>query len=170
VYRRGKMNLYTINSEYVSYLQKFDEKVPYNKNTSHTRPYIGILFEICEVNYFAPLGSPKRKHLEMKEALDFSKIDGGKLGVINFNNMLPVHDLTIVSKLNVKIELIDGEDARKYKILLRNQLDWCIRHSSMLARKAANLHKAYFDKTLPERIKIRCCDFRTLEEKAKLVF
>lgn len=38
--------------------------------------------------YFAPLSSPKPKHLKLKSKLDFLKIDNGKLGAIN--NMLPV--------------------------------------------------------------------------------
>ena len=42
----------------------------------------------CE--YFAPLSSPKVKHIHMKNNLDVIKIDGGRYGVVNFNNMIPV--------------------------------------------------------------------------------
>ena len=42
------------------------------------------------MEYFVPLSSPKEKHLKMKNTLDFLKLDNGKLGAINFNNMIPV--------------------------------------------------------------------------------
>ena len=42
------------------------------------------------MKYFAPLSSPKEKHSRLKNTLDLLKIDGGKFGVINFNNMIRV--------------------------------------------------------------------------------
>lgn len=50
----------------------------------------GILFKIDTFEYFAPLSSPKLKHIKMKNTLDFLKIKNGELGAINFNNMIPV--------------------------------------------------------------------------------
>lgn len=44
------------------------------------------------MKYFAPLSSPKQKHLKMKNDIDFYKLSNGKLGAINFNNMIPVPD------------------------------------------------------------------------------
>ena len=78
------VRLYT---DYCNYLRKFDEKVPYNYNEKELRPFIGVLFTIDSLMYFAPLSSPKPKHQKLKSKLDFLKIDNGKLGVINFNNI-----------------------------------------------------------------------------------
>ena len=111
------MKLYTINEEYINYLKQFSENIKYNKNES--RPYVGIILEINGHNYFAPLGSPKPKHIKMKESMDFIKIDNGQAGVINLNNMFPVIEEVIIEK-NINLE----ED-NKYKELLVNQLDWC---------------------------------------------
>ena len=52
------------------------------------RKYIGILFNINEKLYIAPLSSYKKKHDNMKERIDFIKI--GDKSVINLNNMFPV--------------------------------------------------------------------------------
>ena len=66
---------------------------------------VGVLFKIDSKEYFAPLSSPKPKHLKMKNYVDFFKIDNGLLGVINFNNMIPVNkDNYEISDLNM-IEL-----------------------------------------------------------------
>ena len=40
--------------------------------------------------YYAPLSSPKEKHIKLKPKLGLLKINYGKYGVINFNNMIPV--------------------------------------------------------------------------------
>lgn len=50
--------LVTINSKYCDFLRKFDYRVTYNAKEKETRPFVGILFEIGEYKYFAPLSSP----------------------------------------------------------------------------------------------------------------
>ena len=81
-----------LDPKYCDYLRSFDNKVPYNYGEKSLRPFIGVLFKVRHYMYFAPLSSPKPKHLKMKTKLDFLKLDGGKLGAINFNNMLPVKE------------------------------------------------------------------------------
>lgn len=106
----NRLKLYYISDEYVNYLRKYDEKVPYNK--SKTRPFIGVVYTFNNINYFAPLASPKIKHLKMSNrVIDIWKIDGGKLGIINFNNMLP-------SPIEVLSEVLPTIKDKKYKILL----------------------------------------------------
>ena len=47
-----KLNLYTIDDDYINYLRKFDKVVPYNK--SETRPFVGIAYMVDGITYFAP--------------------------------------------------------------------------------------------------------------------
>ena len=83
-----RLTLYYIDGDYIHYLRKFDSKVPYNKRAK--RPYIGIVYTYNDNDYFAPLSLPKEKHLKLKKKMiDIWKIDEGKLGIINFNNMVP---------------------------------------------------------------------------------
>ena len=59
-------NLYfiKIKEEYVEYLKNFDSKIQDNSNLKNNKPYIGILIENNNgQKYFAPLSSPKEKHL-----------------------------------------------------------------------------------------------------------
>ena len=109
-----KLKFYTVTEEYMIYLKKYDEKVMDNRGVKNKRPYIGVLFEIDRKKYLAPLSSPKPKHLTMKNSLDFVKINQGKFGVINLNNMFPVIEEVIIEK-NINLE----ED-NKYKELLVN--------------------------------------------------
>ena len=88
------MRIYIVKEDYINYLKKFDDNIRDNKNES--RPYIGILLEVNGMNYIAPLASPKEKHKSMKNNIDFFKLENGDLGVINLNNMIPVHKENIV--------------------------------------------------------------------------
>lgn len=75
------------------------------------------------MKYYAPFTSPKPKHKKIKNGKDFRKINHGIYGAINFNNMIPVIDETLI-----KID-IDGIQDEKYKNPLKNQFsaiqtDW----------------------------------------------
>lgn len=89
--------LVRLDEKYCEYLRKYDNKVPYSYDKKKLRPFIGVLFEMNNCKYFAPLSSPKPKHKTMKTTLDFLKIAHGKWGAINFNNMLPVTEKILLN-------------------------------------------------------------------------
>lgn len=84
--------IYEINPKYVDYLIPYAPHLFQNKQPGqhNERKYIGILFNINDMKYFAPLSSFKAKHECMKNGLDFIKV--GNYAVININNMFPVPD------------------------------------------------------------------------------
>ena len=88
------MNFYNIKDSYINYLRQYDSKVAENKKES--RPYVGIVFEINDIKYYAPFSSPKPKHQKMKNSKDFRKINHGIYGAINFNNMIPITDDSLI--------------------------------------------------------------------------
>ena len=68
---KQSLKLVKIDADYCNFLRKFDSKVPYNYDVKSLRPFIGVLFTISDLMYFAPLSSPKPKHLKLKSKLDF---------------------------------------------------------------------------------------------------
>ena len=80
-----------------------------------TRPFVGIVVVCGTKEYCIPLSSPKPKHKSMKNDVDFTKImDGDKLiGVLNFNNMIPVAE-SCITPLNLRIAGKDDAAARNY--------------------------------------------------------
>ncbi|MBO5478903.1 MAG: type III toxin-antitoxin system ToxN/AbiQ family toxin [Clostridia bacterium] len=152
-----RLDLYTVDSQYFNYLRKFEPRVPYVKED---RPFIGIVLKIHYKNYFAPLGSPKEKHKTMRKQKDLIKIRNGELGVINFNNMIP-----IPSSRCQKIDIANMPDP-KYKILLNDQVAWCNIHIDEIIQTAEKLYYlvCYSDKP-NTALRNRCCDFRLLERK-----
>ena len=83
------------------------------------RPLVGIVLNINGFSYYAPLTSPKLKHLTMKNQIDFLKIDGGNLGAINLNNMIPVPNSALI-KVDMIIKKEDSRETINYKNMLIN--------------------------------------------------
>ena len=153
--------LYVIDEAYINYLREFDNIVPYNKHNK--RPYIGIVYTYNNYNYFAPLTSPKPKHLLMKIGqTDIYKIDDGKLGVININNMIP-------TPMECLTEIIPIIKDKKYKALLEKQLSFINipDNSIKLLNKVRHFQKEYKNNTLPDFILNRTCNFSLLEDKCE---
>ncbi len=162
---KEKLFIVQLDEKYCDYLREFDNKVPYNFAKKKIRPFVGVLFTVNKFKYFAPLSSPKPKHIKMISKMDFLKIDGGKLGAINFNNMLPVMDNNIIY-IDLNAES-DNNNERQYLNLLKKQLSWLNRYSKNLHEKAKKLYDKYIDGTLNPAIAERCCNFKLLEKKCK---
>ena len=151
------LQIVEVSSKYCDYLRQYDYRVPYNNYSKKHRPFVGVLFKIEHFEYFAPLSSPKRKHLSMKNTLDFLKLKDGKLGAINFNNMIPV----MKNNYNI-VTLQDLSD--KYISLLDEQLSWINSHKIQIKNKSYKLYNLYKANKLPFNIKERCCNYVLLEE------
>ena len=65
-----KLKLYKISEKYIDFLRETDP-VNVKHNKGEKRPYIGIILEINNLQYFALLASPKPNHLHMKNSLDY---------------------------------------------------------------------------------------------------
>ena len=150
-----KLNFYEVKDEYIEYLSKYDSNIMNSKikERKFKRKYIGILFEINNVLYIAPLSSYKEKHNKMKERIDFIKI--GNKSVINLNNMFPVNEKNI--------ERVDLERERdeNYRQLLRNEYNLCVPKFKRVIKNANALYKQVVKYNMP--IKQRCCNFKFLE-------
>ena len=160
---KEQLMLVRLDTKYCDYLREFDSKVPYNYNEKELRPFVGVLFKIDKLMYFAPLSSPKPKHIKLKSKLDFLKIDNGKLGAINFNNMLPVTKNNII-KLDLDKECLTKSE-EKYSKLLKEQIYWLNRNNEKLYGRSKKLYDKYIDGTLDCNTAKRCCNFKLLEEK-----
>jgi len=149
-------HLFRASNDYIEFLRMYDNKVLFNKD--ERRPYVGIVLQINNFNYFAPLTSPKPKHRSMSNQIDFFKLDHGRLGAINFNNMIPVPDCGLI---HFEISL----EEENYKNLLYDQLNWMNNgeNNDIIKRKAYKL----YDKVVNRHsfINARCCEFKLLEEK-----
>lgn len=160
----NKLKIVKLETVYCDYLRQYDKRVAYNMGDKNSRPFVGILFKINELEYFAPLSSPKPKHLKMKNTLDFFKIKDGELGAINFNNMIPVRkEFYQVIDVNTKAS---SKQEEKYRELLYDQLNWLNENYIQVKDKSLKLYNLYKNNKLSTNIRNRCCNFILLEGKS----
>ena len=151
------LKLYFIDEKYINYLRMFDDKVYYNKNT--TRPYVGVVYIFNNHNYFAPLSSPKPKHLKMNSnAIDIFKINDGRQGIVNINNMIPTPKECLTEAIPNTLNPI-------YRNLLITQTAFLNSNKKSLLNKVKQFQNRYNKNLLPKNILDRCCDYRLLESK-----
>lgn len=83
-----KLLFYTIDKEYINYLSKYETYVSYNKEISgYCRPYLGIVFNIENFSYFAPLYSYKQHYNKYKNNPTFFFIYNRKKRPISYNKV-----------------------------------------------------------------------------------
>lgn len=153
------MELYKVDTTYCNYLHYYEPKIPYIEDEKENRPFIGVILNVNGKNFFAPLTSPKKKHLIMKDMQDFLKIDQGRLGGINLNNMIPIPKSYLE-----KIEINTLKD-QKYKIMLKKQIRWINQNELRIHNRARNLYYLISNGHTTKELSRRCCDFRLLERK-----
>ena len=89
-----KLRIYRIRDGFIEFLHEKDHRVQFNKR--ERRPYIGVVLEINGHKYFVPMESPKPNHEKLKSNVHIMRIDGGKYGILGFNNMVPAKDFFLV--------------------------------------------------------------------------
>ena len=162
VFFMNNLLFYEIDTEYINYLSSFSEHLFHNAKVTQTysRKYIGILFEINEIKYFAPLSSFKPKHKRLSETIDFIKI--GDMAVINLNNMFPV----IEGVYSLKDPATESNI--QYRTLLNNEIRIIKQKTELLINNAKAVYNHKLTNDGKSKLSQRCNDFKLLEEKAVL--
>ena len=169
-----KLKWYIVDNQYVKYLKTFDDKVEDIEYKDNLKPYLGIVLKVGEFDYYVPISSPKKKHNEMKDSLDFIKIrdkNSNILGVLNLNNMIPI--------LNSEICLLKYEEISKFRKfknhkeelqyikLLDVELNIINSKIETITKNAKKLYELMASNN-SVKLNKRCCNFKLLEEKALL--
>ncbi|MBU5313485.1 type III toxin-antitoxin system ToxN/AbiQ family toxin [Tissierella carlieri] len=133
------------------------DSINVKKNNNEKRVYIGIVFQINNIKYFAPLASPRPKHSKMKDNIDFIKINNGEHGAINLNNIIPVVNEGIINYN------INKEPNITYRNLLYQQVGFINKNTERIINNANKLYEkvtkynTFFKFTL--------CKFQTTRRK-----
>lgn len=153
------LRIYRISDHYMRFMNGRDPKVQYNKGNK--RPYVGVVFKFGGFKYFVPMESPKPNHVNIKAGKHIIKLDGGKYGMLGFNNMIPVHNDALITFD------INAETDKKYRELLKRQAYLCNRIKADILNHA---QMTYFDVVNNKNqflIGISC-DFKKLEAACKI--
>lgn len=169
--RKNIFKIKKVDYSIIEELSSLDSYVSYTDYGDNRKPLFGALFEQEEFTYIVPLSSPKRKHLNMRESLDFKKIvndNNDLLGVVNLNNMIPyptknLQDLPISEIHEIRTN-DSAEELLKYQALVDIELDILNKRVTKIRNDAMKVYKI---KTLwknNQPLENRCVDFKKLEE------
>lgn len=152
------LRIYKISDHYIRYLHSRDPKVQWNKG--NRRPYVGVVLRVGGYKYFVPMESPKPNHLNIKTGKHIIKLDNGKMGLLGFNNMIPVHK-------DALLEFdIAAEPDQKYRELLRRQASLCNRIKADILNQASATYYDVVNNKNKFLVGISC-DFKALETASK---
>ena len=154
--KRERLRIYRVHDVYIRYMHRIDHRVQYNKN--ERRPYVGVVLEIEGHKYFVPMESPKPNHQNIKNSIHIMRLDGGKYGLLGFNNMIPAKEQNLIAFD------IENEPDAAYRQLLINQIVFCNNHRDEIYEHARKTYEAVTVKKSAFHIKI-CCDFKKLENE-----
>lgn len=156
---KNNIRIYRVKSEYIKYLSMYQEHIFAQDAEKDKRKYIGVVFEIKGMKYFAPLSSFKDKHKKMKESIDFIKIKD--YAVINLNNMIPVPDSQIVD-----ID-INKEKEPSYRYLLQAESREISRQKNRIRKNAEIVYSHKKHKDNSTALAKRTNNFELLEKLCK---
>jgi protein AbiQ len=161
----------TIKKGYISYLKRFEEKIPnIDYGPEKFKPFLNPLFEKDELIYVTQVSHPQRRHEYIKENVDFIKLfDKTKLiGVVNLNYMFPVPKELIIniekySDVSVHRTFETDKEKNDYIALLKKEMKEI--QNKRISEKAELLYDR--KNNYPEdSVSKRCINFKELEEKA----
>lgn len=172
--KTDKFILIRVKEDYIEHLRNYDNKVQINSNKyeKDNKPFLGVLFNINDIEYFVPISSNRKEKLQKmfdtyvatnNKPIDMffiEELKNGKrnlLSVLNINNMIP-----IVEDAKIYFDIRGDKDFS----LLRKEIDFCNKHKDEITKNSLRIHKAVTSHTWASLEK-RCCDFELLEEKCK---
>lgn len=155
------MKIYYVDESYINSLRRIDGKVLFNKST---RPYLGIVLTVNNLNYFVPLSSPKEnKKISNQLVVKMFEVNNieNKLGYLLFLNMIPVPNRYLTE---VDMEQIKIQDSDYYQLLVK-QLIFIRQEEERILSKAQKVYRNAVINQVPFISEI-CVDFRALETYA----
>lgn len=173
---------YTVDSDYLEYLNRVDSEVYYNPSyRKSTKPFVGIIVCVENYKYFIPISSAKEKHRNWKNVSnehfliyevisnditiegDIYKYYSEKekmhiLALLDIKKMIPVPEGHYK-----RIEFNELNDSR-YRDLFQKEYAFCLSIKSKLINKVEKLYKKQKETGIVRRAN---CNFLALEEAMK---
>jgi protein AbiQ len=154
------VKFYVVQDDYVKHLQVIDNRVP--DNDGGDRTYVGIILEVGNFKYLAPLTSPKPHHQSLTRSdLRFFKLHEkgnakNELGMLRLCNMIPLADGAY------HLLDMDAQEPR-YKRLLINQIHFIVSNQDAIKERAKLLYDLVISAKNAELLE-HSCDFHGLEK------
>ena len=149
----SKLKFYDIDENYIDYLKTFDHQVPNIRYSKFNKFFCGIVLQVGQYNYFAPVTS-----LTKQQRTNFLIYDKGRaISSIRFSFMIPAFSEVLTLK-------DFSEQPQTYKDLLNAEIKYCNQKVDKIYKKAEEVYKIGTNSSHP--LSYTCCNFKLLEEKS----
>lgn len=170
---------YTVNLDYLKYLNSIDSEVYYNSSYQNTiKPFVGIIVGIEDYHYFIPLSSAKEKHKKWKNVSDdhfliYEVINNSLIkddGIYkDYSDEKKIHILSIldIKKMisiplgcyeKVVFEELNDED---YQNLFQKEYHFCLTIKEKVLKKVEKIYQKQKETGIVRKTN---CNFLKLEE------
>ncbi|WP_294379086.1 type III toxin-antitoxin system ToxN/AbiQ family toxin [uncultured Clostridium sp.] len=136
----GKLKFYTVDKPYLDFLQYKEKskrgftRVPNHDYDTNEKFVCGVVFEINNRKYYAPMSSYTKKQ---NENILIEDKHGDVKSSIRFNYMFPVPDECLEYKdFNIKPDSMSEDKYNKYKSLLNIEYEFCVKNESKILNRA----------------------------------
>ena len=145
---------YDIDEEYIKFLKTIDNQVPNINYATNNKFVCGVVLEINDVQYYAPISHMKNKQ---------------RTNLLIYNNRTPIASIRfsfMIPALNSVLTLKNFKDIavydKNYANLLMAEYAYCKSHLQDILKKASDVYKIGCDKN--HALNYTCCDFKKLEQ------
>lgn len=128
------LDFYYADTDYVNFLRTIDKQVPYQNYANHDKFVCGVIFEINDIKYYAPVSHyaiPDRTSYPIKNKT------GQTIASIRSCFMFPVPD-AYITMLNFRALTVND---RKYTDLVRAEYDFCKKNADRILKHAKKVYK-----------------------------
>ena len=149
------LKFYYIDENYIKYLQTIDRQVPNIHYSTNNKFVCGIVLEINNIKYYAPISHTIKKYKTSKLIYNNNK----PISSIRFSFMIPAYDEVLTELDFAEISKRD----KNYADLVRAEYDYCKNNKTDIYAKALSVYKIGCNKN--HRFNYTCCDFKKLENE-----
>jgi protein AbiQ len=153
---------YTIDFDYLRYMKEADCKVPNFDYDEHDKFFFGVVLQINDMKYFAPISSKKVDNATSMPIKEVRNKRSEQIASIRLCFMLPVPDDALEEVDIAWLRLTKGEN---YADFVAKEYSYCKNNFNRITRRAQIV---YNFGTHPEHKYYQyCCNFHALEDACR---
>lgn len=149
-----KLHFFEVDKNYISYLKKFENRIPNISYETNDKFVCGIVLKINDHNYYAPISSFNK---QQRTNMLIHNEQNNPISSIRFSYMFPAPPGTIAIKDFSKLDY-------GYKRLLMTELNYCNKNIEAILSKAKYVYNIGINRNHP--LAQNCCNFNLLEAKS----
>lgn len=149
------LKFYDVEENYINYLKTIDRQIPDIRYSTNNKFVCGIVFEINDINYYAPISHTTEKFRTSMLIYD----NGIPISSIRFSFMFPAPKSVLTEKDFKQIRAVDAH----YADIIAAEYQFCIKNESNILTKADSVYNIGCNKN--HRLNYTCCDFKKLESE-----